>query len=167
MISKDEAKKEIAKLVKKFESYPKTKIDSMSEEDIKFQFIEPLFWALGWKREEISKETRILKGRADYIFRIGNQESLVVEAKKTNVRLLEEQGRQAVSYAYHRKIKFSVLTNFKYLCGGLFYLTLNPLSPFHPPSLLLLVFLQFGTPEIFQIEKFKSRKILLLSLIHI
>jgi len=70
---------------------------------------------LGWNRKDISKEQRVLKGRADYILNNGNQEVLVVEAKKTNVHLSEEEGRQAVSYAYHRKIKFAVLRNFKYI----------------------------------------------------
>ena len=56
-----------------------------------------------------------MKGKADYILKNGNQEVLVIEAKKTNVHLIDEEGKQAVSYAYHRKIKFSVLTNFKYL----------------------------------------------------
>jgi len=115
MRDKEKAREEVKKLVEKLESYSKDELDSMPEEDIKFQFIEPLFEALGWEREQISKEARILKGRADYVLKIGNQEKLVVEAKKTNVHLLEEQGRQAVSYAYHRKIKFSVLTNFKYI----------------------------------------------------
>ncbi|MBI4116460.1 N-6 DNA methylase [Candidatus Pacearchaeota archaeon] len=114
MTTKEEAKLEVEKIVRKFSLKSKSELDSMPEEDIKFQFIEPLFEALGWNREDISKEKRVLKGRADYILRIGNQESLVVEAKKTNVSLSEDEGRQAVSYAYHRKIKFSVLTNFKY-----------------------------------------------------
>ena len=60
----------------------------------------------------MSKEERILKGRADYVVRIGNQDKLVIEAKKTNIGLNEEVGRQAVSYAYHKNIKFAVLTNF-------------------------------------------------------
>jgi len=114
-MEKERAREEVRKLVEKFESYSKSKLDSMPEEDIKFQFIEPLFNFLGWKREEISKETRVLKGRADYILKIGNQDKLVVEAKKTSVSLSEEEGRQAVSYAYHKNIKFSVLTNFKYI----------------------------------------------------
>lgn len=115
MITKEEAKERIKELVEKFLKYTKEELDSMPEEDIKFQFIEPLFEVLGWKREEISKEKRILRGRADYILRIGNQDKLVVEAKKTNVRLSEEEGRQAVSYAHHKKIKFAVLTNFKHI----------------------------------------------------
>jgi len=112
-MDKEEAKEKIKALVKDFSEIPKQHLDSMPEEDIKFQFIEPLFEALGWERKEISKETRILKGRADYILKLGNQEVLVIEAKKTNVALMEEEGRQAVSYAYHRKVKFAVLTNFK------------------------------------------------------
>src|SRR3989338_584627 len=112
-MEKENAKQEVEKIVKRFQAIPQGKLDSMPEEDIKFQFIEPLFEALGWKREEISKETRILKGRADYLMKMGNQYKLVVEAKKTSVRLSEEEGRQAVSYAHHKNIKFSVLTNFK------------------------------------------------------
>ena len=113
MITKEEAKEKIRGLQEKFLSIPKEKLDSMSEDDIKFQFIEPLFLALGWDRDDIEKEKRVLKGRADYILRIGNQEKLVIEAKKTKIILKENEGRQAVSYAYHRKIQFSVLTNFK------------------------------------------------------
>ncbi len=112
-MDKETAKQEVEKIVKKFQSYPKEKLDNMPEEDIKFQFIEPLLEALGWKREDISKEYRVLKGRADYLIKIGNQNKLVVEAKKTNVRLEEKEGKQAVSYAHHKNIKFSVLTNFK------------------------------------------------------
>ncbi|MFH1310781.1 MAG: N-6 DNA methylase [Nanoarchaeota archaeon] len=112
-MDKETAKLEVEKIVKKFQSYSKEKLDSMPEEDIKFQFIEPLLETLGWKREDISKEYRVLKGRADYLIKIGNQDKLVVEAKKTSVRLSEEEGRQAVSYAHHKNIKFSVLTNFK------------------------------------------------------
>jgi len=105
-MDKEIAKQQVFNLVEKFQYIPKEELDSMPEEDIKFQFIEPLLEILGWKREEISKEKRVLKGRADYILRIGNQDKLVIEAKKTSVRLSEEEGRQAVSYAYHKNIKF-------------------------------------------------------------
>lgn len=56
MISKEESKQKIQKLVKKFQSYPKKEIDSMPEEKIKNWFIEPLFEALGWSRYDMSKE---------------------------------------------------------------------------------------------------------------
>jgi len=112
-MDKEKAKIEIEKLVEKFQLISKNELDAMPEEQIKFQFIEPLFGYLGWEREDIEKETRILKGRADYILKIGNQNKLVIEAKKTSVHLSEDEGRQAVSYAHHKNIKFSVLTNFK------------------------------------------------------
>lgn len=86
MLSKEEAKKEIEKIVTKFLAIPKKEIDDMPEEQIKFRFIEPLFEALGWEREDIEKEKRVLKGRADYILKIGNQNKLVVEAKKNKCK---------------------------------------------------------------------------------
>ncbi|MBI5253458.1 MAG: N-6 DNA methylase, partial [Euryarchaeota archaeon] len=112
-MDKENAKREIGQLVEKFRKVPSDELDRKSEEQIKFEYIEPLLEALGWRREDIEKEQRVLKGRADYILKIGNQEVLVIEAKRTGVQLTEEEGRQAVSYAYHRKIKFAVLTNFK------------------------------------------------------
>ena len=116
MAGKEEARKIVGKLVEEFSEYPKEELDKKSENQIKSEFIDPLFEALGWDmRKDAEREPRVLKGRADYILRIGNQESLVIEAKKTDVSLNEDAGRQAVSYAYHRKIKFSVLTNFKYV----------------------------------------------------
>jgi len=105
----------IKELVNQFAGISKNKdfINEQNEEWVKWNYLEPLFDALGWNRSDIVKEQRILKGRADYILKIGNEEVLVIEAKKVGVNLTEDEGRQAVSYAYHRKIKFAVLTNFK------------------------------------------------------
>ena len=111
-MDKETAKQEVERIVNQFLAIPKSELDEMPEEQIKFRFIEPLFEALGLEREDIEKEKRVLKGRADYILKIGNQDNLVVEAKKTSVGLNEEEGRQAISYAYHKNIKFAVLTNF-------------------------------------------------------
>ncbi|MBU4245836.1 MAG: N-6 DNA methylase, partial [Nanoarchaeota archaeon] len=112
-ITKDEAKREVAKLVTSFSKIPVEELNKKSEPDIKSKFIEPLLEALGWQKDDMELEARVLKGRADYILKLGNQEVLVVEAKRAGVDLGDEEGRQAVSYAYHRKIKFAVLTNFK------------------------------------------------------
>ena len=112
-MSKETAKQEVEKIVKKFLAIPKSELDGMKEEQIKFRFIEPLLKSLGWELEDINKEERVLKGRADYILRIGNQQKLVIEAKATDIRLEEKEGKQAVSYAHHKNIKFAVLTNFK------------------------------------------------------
>jgi len=112
-MDKGSAKEKVANLVKEFRSIANDELDNKSEEQIKFRFIEPLFEALGWEKQDIEKESRVLKGRADYVLRLDNQDALVIEAKRTSVQLTEEEGRQAVSYAYHRKIKFAVLTNFR------------------------------------------------------
>src|SRR3989344_321248 len=108
-------KDKIFELVESFQKASKNKefINEQNEEWVKWNYLEPLFDALGWNRADIVKEQRVLKGRADYILKIGNEEVLVVEAKKVGVTLTEDEGRQAVSYAYHRKIKFAILTNFK------------------------------------------------------
>ncbi|MEK6881209.1 MAG: type IIL restriction-modification enzyme MmeI, partial [Nanoarchaeota archaeon] len=115
-MDKELAKQEVSKLVKEFSEYSAEELNKKSENQIKSEFFDPLFEALGWNmRKEAEREEKILRGRADYILKLQNQEILVIEAKKTNVSLSEDEGRQAVSYAYHRKIKFSILTNFKYI----------------------------------------------------
>ncbi len=113
-MEKEIAKQEVAKLVKEFSEYSKEQIDSKKEFQIQSEFIDPLFNALGWDmRKEAEREERVLKGRADYILRIGNQKKLVIEAKATDVKLDEKEGKQSVSYAYHKNIKFAVVTNFR------------------------------------------------------
>ncbi len=113
MLNKEEAKERLKVLVKEFAEAEKY-YSEKSEETIKKQFIEPLFQeVLGWDRKDFLMEERILKGRADYILKIGNSESLIIEAKRSGINLDDDDGRQAVSYAYHRKVKFAVLTNFK------------------------------------------------------
>lgn len=114
MISKENAKTKVKSIVDEFLTYSKEEINKKSEFQIQAEFIDPLFEALGWDmRKDAEREERVLKGRADYILKIGNQNKLVIEAKKTSVRLEEKEGRQAVSYAHHKNIKFAVLTNFK------------------------------------------------------
>ena len=114
-MDKEQAKEELKSLIKQY-SEGERYWGEQSESDIGFHFIEPLFEkVLGWNKLDITKEERVFKKRADYIMRIGNKDSLVVEAKKTGISLTDEEGRQAVSYAYHKKIKFAVLTNFKNL----------------------------------------------------
>ncbi len=114
-MSKEEAKKELIKLVELYKEGQKY-WDTKSESDIGFHLIEPLFEkVLGWDKLSITKEERVLNKRADYIIKLANEDVLVVEAKKTLISLNEEEGRQVVSYAYHKKAKFAVLTNFKNL----------------------------------------------------
>lgn len=115
MQNKEQSIAKLKELVEQFSSASKNKeqVNAQNEEWVKWNYIEPLLEILGWNRGDIEKEYRVLKGRADYLLKVGNEEVLVIEAKKVNVPLSEEEGRQAVSYAYHRKIKFAVVTNFK------------------------------------------------------
>jgi predicted type IV restriction endonuclease len=115
MLNKEEVKSKLKELVDRFASASKNKdyVNGQNEEWVKWNYIEPLLEMLGWKKQDIEKEARILKGRADYILKVGNEELAVVEAKKVGTTLTEDEGRQAVSYAYHRNIKFAILTNFK------------------------------------------------------
>jgi len=114
-MDKEQAKKKIAELVGEFLEYNQEGLNDKSENQIKSEFIDPLFEALGWDmRKDAEREERVLKGKADYIMRLGNQEKFVIEAKRASVKLSDEkEGEQAVSYAHHRQINFAVLTNFK------------------------------------------------------
>ena len=66
MISKEETRKKIRKLVEEFLEYSKEEINKKSENQIKSEFIDPLFEALGWDmRRDAEREERVLKGRAE------------------------------------------------------------------------------------------------------
>ena len=85
MLDKEQAKSKLKALVEQFSQASKNKdyINSQNEEWIKWNFLEPLLEdVLGWKKSDIEKEKRILKGRADYMLKLGNEEVLVVEAKR-------------------------------------------------------------------------------------
>ena len=115
MITKEQAKIKVSDLVKDFSQIPKEKLDEKSEFQIQSEFIDPLFEALGWDmRKDAQREKKVFGKRADYVMSLGNQEVAIIEAKKTSISFSDEkEGEQAVSYAYHKKIKFAVLTNFR------------------------------------------------------
>jgi predicted RNA methylase len=113
-ITKEEAKEKVKELVKEFSHYTREELNNKSEDQIRAEFIDPLFEALGWDmRKDAQRNQSVLKGRADYILKLKSQNVVVIEAKKTSVSLMEEEGRQAVEYAYNSNIKFAILTNFK------------------------------------------------------
>ena len=65
-MDKEKAKEKIGNLVKEFLEYSKEEINKKSENQIKSEFIDPLFECLGWDmRKDAEREERILKGRAD------------------------------------------------------------------------------------------------------
>ena len=114
MINKDEAREKVKKLVEEFKEIPKKILDEKSEDQIRVEFIDPLFEALGWDmRKDAERNEQVFRGRADYILRFNNNSILVIEAKKTSVKLDEEDSKQAVEYAHNKHLPFCVLTNFK------------------------------------------------------
>jgi type I restriction-modification system DNA methylase subunit len=110
------AKAEIARLV---EDYERSKSDGrfsrFSEEETKKDFILPLFRALGWRVDssEVSAEERILRGRADYGFKIGGVTKFYVEAKPLSTDVWERTYlQQVIDYSYAKGVPWAVLTNF-------------------------------------------------------
>ena len=70
-LTKEQAKEGVKKLVKEFSAYTKEEQENKSENQIKSEFIDQLFEALGWDmRKDAEREERVLKGRADYILKI-------------------------------------------------------------------------------------------------
>ena len=90
-----------------------------SESQVKKDFIEPLFEALGWNTRdssEVSAEENIAGKRADYGFRINGITKFYLEAKSPKIDLNNSEFiRQAVNYAYYKSCTWAVLTNFKEL----------------------------------------------------
>ena len=113
MFSKDDAKKELAKLIEDFNSNPKR--DKFSEEDTR-EFISEFFKILGWnfKTSEVTQEEKVSKGYVDYGFRLNEVPVMFVEAKRTSADLQDEKFvQQATDYAWHKATTWAVLTNFK------------------------------------------------------
>jgi len=118
----------ISRLAERFvDLVQKGKLGEFSEADVGSKFILPLFQALGWDTsniDEVAEQRRTLTGPADYSLKIHKTPKLVVEIKKFTedldskrvVRGKEESyPYQATRYAWHLKVDWCVLTNFREL----------------------------------------------------
>jgi type I restriction-modification system DNA methylase subunit len=130
----DEAagKSEVARLVAEYER-AKTAgaLSRFTEEDTKKNFILPLFRALGWKVDssDVSAEERVLRGRADYGFKIGGVTKFYVEAKSLSKNLAERENlQQVIDYSYAKGVPWAVLSNFAQTL--VLYSELKTASPF-------------------------------------
>lgn len=118
MITKEQGKEEIKKLVDKYNKLIESgKAKSYNEEMTKKDFILPLFRALGWSVEdgdEVTAEEKISKGRVDYAFRIDGIPKLFLEAKSLREDLdRKEFAEQAINYAWHKGATWAILTDFE------------------------------------------------------
>jgi type I restriction-modification system DNA methylase subunit len=110
------AEAEIGRLIADFErSKSDGRFSHFSEEETKKDFILPLFRALGWRVDssEVSAEERILRGRADYGFKIGGVTKFYVEAKSLSTDLGDRTYlQQVIDYSYAKGVPWAVLSNF-------------------------------------------------------
>jgi len=125
-LSKESAKEKLAELVSRFEQVLRDgKEATFSEADVSSKFILPLLDILGWNIkdiDEVKEQRRTLSGPVDYTLAVNRKPRLVVELKKFTEDLdgyRDVRGRretfpeQATRYAWHLKVEWVVLTNFK------------------------------------------------------
>jgi len=110
----------ITRLVNKFISLTLAQRKKYNESMTCKDFILPLFQALGWdvynnvSNNEVTSETQVSGGRADYAFHVNDVIKFFIEAKKIEVDLREKKyGEQAISYAWHKSVPWAVLTDFE------------------------------------------------------
>ncbi len=119
MMTKDEAKQTIAKLVAKYLSLSPSEIKSFNEANTKQGFIEPLFRALGWNVDdtnEVTLEEKASNGRVDYAFKLNGVSQFYLEAKSLKADLTNaDYIKQAITYAYNKGVTWAVLTDFREL----------------------------------------------------
>lgn len=110
------AKSEVERLVAEYERAKSAgSLSRLTEEDTKKNFILPLFKALGWRVDsgDVSAEERVLRGRADYGFKIGGVTKFYVEAKAASVDLWDRTYlQQVIDYSYAKGVPWAVLSNF-------------------------------------------------------
>ena len=123
---------EIVDLVKRFDQYyAKYTSPSYNEFQVRKEFIDPFFEALGWDvnnrsglderyKDVIHEDTVKVEASTrapDYSFRIGGMRKFFVEAKKPAVNLKEnpEPAYQVRRYAWSAKLPVSLLTDFEEL----------------------------------------------------
>src|SRR3989344_2505885 len=116
MVTKEEAKKEISKLINDFKiNYQKYAKEGEANTETKL--VEPLFRALGWENGDFIKQERAYRGkksgRADYVFYLGDRRVFFLEVKKVGIPLEKEADKQVISYALSKRIPFAVSTNFE------------------------------------------------------
>ncbi len=120
----------IQHLVERFGFHlPSYKRGQKNETELRRQFLDPFFHALGWDVDnnkgyseaykEVAHEEPIkIRGKTlfiDYAFRIGGQTKFIVEAKKPDINIKDDTNAalQLRRYAWNANLKLSILTDFE------------------------------------------------------
>ncbi len=129
---KEQARQTIKELVERFRyNIDVYKKSAYNEAQVRREFIDPFFEALGWdvsnkqghaeQYKEVIHEDAIKVGHStrapDYSFRIGGQRKFFVEAKKPAVNIKEDvsPSYQLRRYAWSAKLPLSIVTDFEEL----------------------------------------------------
>ncbi|MCK4647771.1 N-6 DNA methylase [Candidatus Pacearchaeota archaeon] len=120
MVSKEEAREELQKLIKKYEKYKEDKDLMRNERQVCDSLIRPFFRdVLGWDVEDAYEfKSEYTQGgkRMDYMACIEGVSQFVVEAKAPSREVKDNTSfyRQTIQYAESKGKDFAVLTNFRY-----------------------------------------------------
>ncbi|CAD6491416.1 MAG: N-6 DNA Methylase [Candidatus Argoarchaeum ethanivorans] len=131
-MNKEEAKQKVRELAQRFRyNLDVYKKSAYNETQVRREFIDPFFEALGWDVEnkqghaeqykDVVHEDAIKVGSStrapDYSFRIGGQRKFFVEAKKPAVNIKEDvsPSYQLRRYAWSAKLPLSIVTDFEEL----------------------------------------------------
>ena len=129
-LTREQAKEKVKDLIQAFkENIEQYKLPTYKEAQVRKEFIDPLFSALGWDvsnedkraeqyKEVINEDAIKISGNTktpDYSFRIGGTRIFFVEAKKPSVKIKDdpEPAFQLRRYAWNSNIPISILTNFE------------------------------------------------------
>lgn len=130
IVTKETFKVKVQKLVDQFsDNEPYYKSSKYKEDELRQEFINPFFKALGWDMDneqgfapqyrEVIHEDRIeIEGKPkapDYAFKVGSDRKFFVEAKASSVRVFSEidPAFQLRRYAWSGKLPVSILTDFE------------------------------------------------------
>lgn len=148
---------EVRKLVDRFARNRAAYLsDGYKEAQLRQEFIDPLFAALGWDManvqgyaeaykdviHEASLKTAAGTKAPDYCMRIGGIRKFFVEAKKpaVNIKMASDPAYQLRRYAWSAKLPLSILTNFDGL--AVYDCTRQP-RQLEDPAIARLKFIQF------------------------
>jgi type I restriction-modification system DNA methylase subunit len=128
MTAPEKVKKLVAKFEKNIKAY---KSSSYNEEQVKQEFINPFFEALGWdvsnyagaapQYRDVIFEDSIKVGKGtkapDYCFTLAGRKMFFLEAKKPSVNIKDDKSPayQVRRYAWSAKLSLSILTDFEEL----------------------------------------------------